>query len=755
MERTFRVSVRELVAFSCFEPDILPAADTEALLTGTQAHKARQQNVDAQIEQTIKCEFEYKGASLLVYGRMDVFVDGDEPFVEEIKHCRVVPDTVRIEHRQQALCYAAMLAKEKKVASVRFSVCYVDLEGTVLRSFEERVDAESLQQQLDQLLLPYFDFLLREAAHREQRSAALQKMAFPFESYRKGQRELAVQVYTAIQRRKRLFASLPTGTGKSAAVLFPALKALGTGETERVVYLTARNTARQSPINALRKMLAQGMHARCIVLTAKERVCPALVRCHPDDCFRAKGHFLRQGEAIDFLLQSGELLWDETVICETADRFQICPFEFALALSEIADVIMMDLNYAFDPFAQLKRLFQRQKNFTLLVDEAHHTVERVRESLSGCLDSRELAAIRADYGKKYGRKNGVYRTLTQLIHCLRELSDDENTLPEAVRKVADQAQRMLDEAVGALYATPEGMSELIRSCLAFLYAYEHHDEDYEFLLEGNAKEKALSLYCLLPGKEIARITKGLRGTVFFSATLHPLQAMKQLLGGAEEDACFSLPSPFPQENLAVVRRSISTRFGQREHTARRIAKSITELLQAHPGNTIAFFPSYAYLGLVLAELDTQQLPRMWIQSREMDEESRAAFMEAFEQEEAVLGLCVLGGLFSEGIDLPGDKLVNAIVIGVGLPVPSVRVNAVKACYQKYFGDGFGYACRIPGMQKVLQAAGRVIRSENDKGMILLLDDRYFDEEYIALFPPEWRVWSEDIGRAAKSLEDII
>lgn len=757
MEEMFRISVRELVAFSCFAPDIMPAADTDVLLTGAQAHRARQAGYEGETEQTIKHVYELDGASVQVFGRMDAFVDGDLPLVEEIKLCHVPPEDARTEHRKQAVCYAAMLIEEKDYAAVRISVCYVNEEGEVQRSFEEEISAHDLRTEMHALLAPYVRFAVREATHRHSRDESLNALPFPFESYRKGQRELAAQVYTAISRKKRLFASLPTGTGKSAAVLYPALKALGTGMTEHVVYLTARNTARQSPLNALKRMTEKGMQARCCVLTAKEKLCPAPARCHPDDCPRARGHFLRQGDAIDDLLASGILVWDDDVIRRFADRHEICPFEFALALSELADVLLMDLNYAFDPFAQLKRLFQRQKHFTLLVDEAHHTIDRVRESLSGVLDSRELSRIRADYGKLYGRKNNVYRSLSALIHTLRGLDGplDENRLESVPEEVAAQTQKVLEEAIGALVQAGMGLQELIRICLPYLYAHEHLDGDYAILLEKHGKERVLTLYCLLPGKEIGRITKGLRGTVFFSATLNPLPAMKQLLGGSEEDACFALPSPFPPENLQVIRRRVSTRYEQREQSAAQVAGYIHELMEKHPGNTIVFFPSYAYLNLISGHLDIDRLPELWVQRRDMGEADREAFLSAFADEQGNrLGLCVLGGLFSEGIDLPGNQLVNAVVVGVGLPVPSARVNAVRSCYQAHFGDGFAYACRIPGMQKVLQAAGRVIRSETDKGMVLLLDERYQQWEYASMLPDEWVISDGAMAEAAARLEEI-
>lgn len=748
MDGMFRISVRELVAFSCFPPDIMPAADTEAMLEGARAHKARQAEADGLAEQSIKQLYEVEGASILVFGRMDLLSDGDVPLIEEIKHSFIIPEQVRDEHRAQALCYAAMLSRQRNGQTIRFAVTYVNLEGAILCRFEEELSGEQLETEMHRLLLPYARFAIREEKHRLRRNESLTNLPFPFASYRKGQRELAVQVYTAISRKKRLFASLPTGTGKSAAVLYPALKALAEEKTERLVYLTARNTARQSPLHALRRMQQQGMTARCCILTAKEKVCPHPVRCHPDDCPRAKGHFLRQGDAIDTLLASGEMIWDENVIRRWADRFELCPFEFSLALSELADVLMMDLNYAFDPFAQIKRLFQRQKHFTLLVDEAHHVVERVRENHSGALDSRELVRLRTEYGKQSGRKTQVYQALSGLIRILRQLpaEEDECILNQEPELIAEGVQQVLDASI---QTSPSSLTtELIRICLPYLYAHEHLDDDYAILQEKHGKERMLMLYCLLPGKEITRITKGLHGAVFFSATLHPLQSMKQLLGGTEEDACFSLPSPFPPQNLAVIRKRIQTRYTQRERTAQEIACAIRELWTVNPGNTIVFFPSYAYMGLVLKELDAEA-DHLWIQTPDMDEADRAAFLTAFETAaHPLLGMCVLGGLFSEGIDLPGEALVNAVIVGVGLPVPSIRLNAVRSCYHEHFGDGFGYACRIPGMQKVLQAAGRVIRSEKDRGMILLLDERYYEREYELLLPGEWRIDNENISRAA-------
>ena len=759
MGETFRVSVRELVAFSYFPPDITPAEDAERMLAGGRAHRARQAGAAGESEKSLCHAFSCLGADVTVYGRMDLFEDGDVPFVEEIKLGAQARPEPLPEHWAQAVCYGAMLAKEKPCERVRLCVCYVDEAGEALSRHEETLDRDALATALQNLLEPWTACALRESAYRRERDASLRALAFPYESYRKGQRELAVQVYTAIRRKKRLFASLPTGTGKSAAVLYPALKALGEGLTGKVLYLTARNTARQSPVHALERMYREGLRARCTVLTAKEKLCPATARCHPDFCPRAKGHYLRQGDAVDELLACRDAVWTDERILRAAAHHDVCPFELALALVELADVVLMDLNYAFDPFAQVKRLFQRRRDMTLLVDEAHHAVERVRESLSGALDSRELARLRAEHGKRAGRKTPYYRALTALIQALRELGGQEkrsfertlDALPEGIVQRAEEAFGLALQQL----AQGEGAADAARMLMGFRYAAEHLDEDYAVLLEGRGRERTLTLYCLLPGREIARVTRGLRGAVFFSATLTPLPAMKRLLGGEEEDACFSLPSPFDPRHLQVVRRRVNTGYDRRESTAEQIADALRELTAARPGSYIAYFPSYAYLSLVLERLkEAENLPPLLVQRRDMEGDEQAAFLEAFEKEKGPkLGLCVLGGLYSEGIDLPGERLIGAAVVGMGLPVPSARLAAVRACYQRHFGDGFAYACRIPGMHKVLQAAGRVVRSESDRGIVLLLDDRYYDPAYAALLPDSWQLCDEDISLAAQRLEE--
>ncbi len=834
VEATFRVSVRELVGFTYFPPDIAPMAGVREMLAGAKAHQERQavQADRFAVEKPVRADVPLMGETVTVYGRMDAFMDGEPPCVEEIKLCHASPEAPLPEHLAQARLYGALLCLGAPLAAVDIRVSYVDEAGRLLREFAAVETREALLAVLEGLLSPWLAFALPERQRRQLRDASLKAMAFPFPQYRAGQRELAVQVYTAITRKKRLFVSLPTGTGKSAAVLFPALKALGEGRTAQLIYLTARTTARQSPLNALEMMRAQGMRARVTTLTAKEKLCPAPARCHPDDCPRAKGHFLRQPQALQALLQT-DAVWTDEVILRAADDQMICPFELALTLCELADVVLMDMNYAFDPFVQLIRIFKRRKDFTLLIDEAHHLLDRVRESLSGSLDVKTLREYRTAMGKALGRRHPYLKLVAALLAELKALGEgtdppdgagdgalngtpamqvEPGDLPsaleansqetEAFQSMPPATHRPIDASAAALEALPESTPEalaaarraprevtlaepplalveaaqalleatfallatpvplearreanpLIRRLAPFLYAAMHFDARYAALLACRGHDRLLELYCLSPAETIAQVTKGLRGAVFFSATLEPLPAMRDLLGGTADDACFSLPSPFPRDNLAVVRRRVQTRYRHREASAQTVAACIAEAVNARAGRYIAYFPSYAYLSLVYEHLLALPLPPMLVQESDMTEDARARFLAAFTGDDAPkLGLCVLGGLFSEGVDLPGEQLIGAMVVGVGLPTPSLRLRTLQAYYEARFGDGFLYAWMIPAMQKLAQAGGRVIRTEADKGLVVLLDDRYFDPRYARLLPEHWTLREGSVRAAARAL----
>ena len=494
-------------------------------------------------------------------------------------------------------------------------------------------------------------------------------------------------------------------------------------------------------------MCAQGLIARWVVLTAKEKRCPqAEMRCHPDFCPRAKGYYDRELPALMDI--SREKRWDPARIDALCEQYCLCPFEFSLLLCETADVVVCDYNYAFDPLVSLRRIFEAGRTPTLLIDEAHNLPSRVRDMLSCTLDSREAAAIRRESGKLRGRKDTVYQALTAYLQALRpcqdalQLSAPVDALLSALTPVLGEA---LAEGTHELYRT----LLLARLCLKRMQA---HPQEYQALHQSHGKEQSVHLLRLDIAGHLADCTRRMRGCVYFSATLDPLPRMRQLLGGTEEDATFALPSPFPSGNLMILQRGLDTRYQQREATARQVALSLLALYDGQAGKYIAYFPSYAYLELIRDQLLAlrPELP-LHVQQRSMDEAARAEYLHRFETPNTVfLALCVLGGIFSEGIDLPGARLIGTAIVGVGLPQVNPAQEALRACYDAAFADGFGMAYRYPGMHRVLQAVGRVIRSETDCGVALLLDDRYADPRWQALMPPHYHpqlVRSEDEIRA--------
>lgn len=740
-DAVLRASVRRMVEFSMRGGDLLPAS-AAAMQEGSRAHRARQQSAQAIAERTVQWQGACGGIQAEIQGRVDLlWMDRDPILVDELKlisDAGPLPEAAVPAHRMQAVCYGFMLCEELSLTSIAVRVSYVTEAGAVRVFFEETLEKQAAEAQFLDMLRPLAAWHSLQQVHLLRRNNSLEALRFPYPDYRLGQREMAVQVYTAIARKKRLFASLPTGTGKSAAALFPALKALAAGKTKQIFYLTARGTAQLSALDALERMANQDLSLRACVITAREKCCPqSPMRCHPDFCPRARGYYDREQPALNALCAHQR--WTAETIQAVCEEYRLCPFEFSLALCEISDVVICDYNYVFDPLVSLKRIIGQGSPVTLLMDEAHNLPGRVREMLSAQLDGRDLAALRRETGKLHGRKSPLYSCMTALLAALRDVRPED---VQALQGPSDALIGVMAASMGEPQA--EGSQAMFRILLQLRMALERQQAqpgDYSVLLSAHGKEKALQLLCLNVSDHLAAHTRRMTGSIGFSATLSPLREMKTLLGGDGEDATFALPSPFPPERLLVMTRSVDTRYQQREATAESIARSILTLFQGRSGKYIAYFPSYAYLAMIQEKLEALRpdLP-LHVQGRNMGPEERNAFLYHMRHAEgALLSLCVLGGVFSEGIDLPGGQLIGVAVVGVGLPQVNEIQEALRRYYDDTLGDGFAYAYRYPGMQKVLQAVGRVIRSETDAGAALLLDSRYREPSYRHLLPPHYRM----------------
>ena len=754
-----RLSVRALVEFTLHGEDLYPSGGSiRDMQEGMFGHKGRQKRLgegwEAEVPLSLDVPVGEEEVCLRLGGRMDAFHDGDVPIIEEIKlsQGKEPPQAPYAAHRMQAVCYGHMLCMERGLSRVAVRVAYVDRKGRVRAEFDEELTAEACREAFLSVLEPYLRRMRQLRAHRRARDASLRALAFPFETYRAGQRDMAVQVYTAIRLGRRLFASMPTGTGKSAASLFPALKALGEGLTGQVYYLTARTTQRQGPLEALALMRRQPLHLWTLTLNAKDKQCPWLCGvpggpdrrvCHPDFCPRAKGHFLRDGAAIDEMLLTDD--WSPEAIAAMAEKHGICPFEFSLALAELADVTICDYNYALDPAVHIQRIFDRGAQVTLLIDEAHNLLSRVREMLSGEVDGGRIRRLRTVVGKAAGRAHPLYKAMTAVLRALDDLPAPEGaeegalscipqSLDTACLALADafldaQQERFPWDEAG------ERLSDALSPLLGFVRARKRDTTEYAWLWQGQ-KTRRVTAFALDVADYLAEVTKPLSGVVCFSATMEPLQEMKTLLGGGEEDACFAMPSPFPRENLLVLQQDVNTRYRYRDAACEEICAAIETMARVRLGRYIAFFPSFHYMRRVAEELDVP----FQMQEQQMSDEARQAFLAPYVAGgKPVLSLCVLGGIFAEGIDLPGEALDGVVIVGVGLPQVNLFQETLRAYYERTLGDGFLYAYMIPGMQKVAQAVGRVIRTETDRGAALLLDDRYRQTAYRRLCPAHWDV----------------
>lgn len=735
-----RMSVRAVVETTLHDSDLCPAGSAMLRMReGTVAHHARQSAAQEEervyrAEVALHASYRTPELVLRVSGRADGILTGADGavIIEEIK-LGAADAPLLPAHRAQAAFYGHMLCEQEGLEGVRLRVVYVDVGGAVLSCYEEEMGAPSLHALFDELCAPAAKREAQKLARRQARDASLAALAFPFGAYREGQRRFAANVYVAIRERKRLFAQAPTGIGKTMAALYPALRAVGEGLCGRVLFLTARTTGRRSAMDAMARIQKAGAQVMAVEIAAKDKVCPRAVRdCRPEVCDRAKGFYDRLPQALGEAADGG--LFGSAQIAELAERYALCPFELSLELARLADVVVGDYNYVYDPFVALDGLLQMPGGAALLVDEAHQLAPRVQDGHSAVADEGELRALRREAGRAMGRTSGLYRALGSAIRALYALAEDpafESGRLEAPPQALCSAMEAVQEQASRALALGGGMvaAQAFSLATGWCFASGRFCERYAVLTEGAKRHARVRLLLLCAAPEILARAKRARGTVYFSATLAPFDAARRMLGSAEGDACLSLPSPFDPQRLQARIAPIDLRYAFREQTAPQVAKAILEHLQAHAGHALICFPSYAYMARIAAMLKEAHLEKTQIalEARAMGEDEKNALLSAFDRPagECRMALCcVLGGAFSEGIDLAGDRLQNVIIVSTGLPQPDARVRAMQQYHQEQGEDGFFLCMTLPGMVRVMQAAGRLIRTEQDSGALLLIDSRF-------------------------------
>ena len=764
MRTTQRISVRDLVEFLLRSGDLdrrqsSGRRDAQAMQAGSRIHRKLQKQMGSgyQAEVTLKYQILLEDIPVSVEGRADgIWTDEnrEEPLVviDEIKG--TYRDLSRMEapvevHLAQAKCYAYIYGQQHGQMRMGVRMIYADLETEELRYFEETYTMEELSGWFQDLMADYGKWVSFESLWQERRAESLKKLIFPFD-YREGQKDLAVSVYRTIARKKRLFIQAPTGVGKTLSVLFPALKAMGEGLASRIFYLTARTITRTVAVDALDLLRQQGMELKTVVLTAKEKLCVCeKPECDPDHCPRAKGHFDRINQAVYELWTTGPDACTREVILESAERYQVCPFELSLDLAVWVDTLICDYNYVFDPNVSLKRFFADgvREDYLFLIDEAHNLVERGREMYSASLEKEAFLQIKKLLrGKREGLTKALDGCNRYLLTLKRECESGFQILPQVggfelqLQRLGAELDKYLEQPVPE--EIREQVMEFYFSVWNFLGICDRLDDNYviytEFSEEGHFW---LHLYCVRPAENLRQCLDCGTAAIFFSATLLPVNYYKDLLTGNIEDYAVYAKSPFdPANRLLLVGTDVSSRYSRRGAAEyERMARYIHETVTVKTGNYLVFAPSYQVMEQVADRCVAYEDMECIRQESGMTEEEREAFLKEFEKERnhSLVGFCVMGGIFSEGIDLTEDRLIGALIIGTGLPQVCREREIVKEYFDKKGMDGFAYAYQYPGMNKVLQAAGRVIRTESDRGMILLMDDRFATISYQRLFPREW------------------
>ena len=760
-EEKVRISVRNLVEFILREGDLDSrqggGADKEAMLLGGRIHRKIQRQMgsgyhaEVPLQIVVPCE----KLDIVVEGRADGIIDEDgRTAVDEIKGILQELDLIKEPkkvHLAQAKCYAYIYAGKKELSEIGVQMTYCQMETEEVKRFYQTFSYEELKKWFLDLVHQYEKWAVFQIEWRQKRNQSIKQVEFPF-GYREGQKDLVVSVYRSILRKKKLFIQAPTGVGKTMATVFPAVKAVGEELANQIFYLTAKTITRTVAEKAFLTLKEQGLAYKVITLTAKEKICFCeKAECNPDACPYAKGHFDRVNDAVfDMLTHTDDMSRDQ--IESYARKYTVCPFEMALDLSVWTDAVICDYNYVFDPNAHLKRFFGEgaKKEYLFLIDEAHNLVERGRAMYSASICKENFLEVRKavkEEDAKLGK--AISGCNEQLLALKREcpghaLYSSVSHLVPRLMNVMTEMERFLEEC--SQEEIREKVLDLYFEVRDFLSIHDKLDENYMIYTELTEEGKFyVWLFCVNPAVNLSEYLNYGVSTIFFSATLLPIQYYKKLLSTQTDDYAVYAHTPFPEENKKVLIGSdVTTRYTRRsEEMYERYARYMLETVRKKQGNYLAFFPSYRFLNDVyeafLTLLREKEEIFCLIQDPGMTEEEREEFLNYFEEERdgTLIGFCVMGGIFSEGIDLTEERLIGTWIVGTGLPQVCLERELLKQYFDEKGMSGFEYAYLYPGMNKVLQAAGRVIRTDTDRGMIFLLDDRFLLRQYRAVFPREW------------------
>ena len=751
-----KVSVRELVAFVHNEESIDNRKQSNhTALEGSKIHRKLQQSMDEnyQSEVSLKTVYQGKQFDIQLEGRCDgIWQKENQIIIDEIKtgeHTfEQLEDATLQLFMAQAKIYAYIYALQEKLEEVVVMVRYFCTQDEKIDEYQNQYSFDELNDYYQETMKEYEKWLIFLDKYRQNRQKKLQALQFPYNNYRKGQRELSIAVYRTLSQEKCLFMEAPTGTGKTLSTLFPALKAMGEYNQGRIFYLTAKTITRQVALDTMKLFEEQQSEIKTIEISAKEKICfMNECKCNPDYCPFAKNYYQKQKLAIWDLLNNG-YFYSREQISEVAKKYECCPFELSLDLSLYSDVIVCDYNYLFDPQVYLKRFFELEETDSyFLVDEGHNLISRAREMYSKALSLQLIKDFKKLLPKHHRKHHKILQQFIEYSDDTKRLLKNKNYIfqKELPDKLIDLGYRWSEYFRDFLFELKEDIPTWVQNLyfdlMSFLKISEYYDDHFSFLVELVNHELQFKIFCLDPAHFIKQKLDFGKGSVLFSATLSPVQYYQNLLVGHTDDLTFRQSSPFNQNQFQVlVADYLPMTYKYRSQVVDSLCELIKKATDIKAGNYFCFFPSFSYMEEVYQRyIQLYPEAEVLIQSRELKDVEKEAFLANFQaqNEQVVLGFCVLGGVFSEGIDLKKNRLIGSIIVSVGLPQISKEQEELKNYFDEKNQQGFYYIYQLPGFNKIMQAAGRVIRTEEDRGVIMLIDQRFSRKDYMQLYPTHW------------------
>ena len=733
MNKIIKISIRNLVEFIMRHGSIDNRYTSSIkAIEGIRGHQKVQKSYgdNYTAEVPLKYTLTYEDLEIMVEGRADgILIEDEKTIIDEIKTTTkdllLIDENTNPLHWAQAKCYGYIYSMQNELDNIDIQITYYNIDTKSTRILRQSYTLKELEEFFFWLIDEYKSWAQLESDWVNKRNESIKKLKFPFENYRPGQRELAVRVYKSITDSKKCFAQAPTGTGKTISTIFPAIKAMGEDKTSKIFYLTAKTITREVAQNTISLMRKKDLNLKAVTITAKEKICKMdEVNCNPEYCPYANGYFDRINNSLkDILAKYNDYSKDN--IEKISEEYMLCPFELSLDLTNLSDVIICDYNYVFDPRVYLKRFFDtKTTDYTFLIDEAHNLVDRAREMYSATLNEEKFIKVKKLISKKDKRITKVIKEIQSYFEDkLEDLTTlDENDLVESeapleLCEILSSFIKFVDEYLARTNEENEELMDLYFDVYSFLSISDFYDKNYTTIYTKTFNGMNIKIYCVNPQKVIEEKMKKAKSNIIFSATLIPMDYFMKMYSYDEEDFIINLKSPFDVKNrLLMIGDNVATTYNKRFETSCDIASYIANCVQAKKGNYMVFFPSYKYMELVFDKMK-ENYPNIniSIQESNMSEEEKEEFLSMFDEDnkETHVGFCVLGGHFSEGIDLTNDKLIGVIIVGVGMPQIGIERDIIKD-HMKDSNKGFDYAYVYPGMIKVLQAAGRCIRTDDDK-----------------------------------------